>query len=153
MEHGICQSNLINWPFLQMLGLHCSFDQWICSSECWVFVASENIVCTLKCPSLIAKFGKTKNSKFGRIDSRLICKVLISKITLFQLLHNGLSPRIIIDVLRQASKASVVRRQFAKAEILIQEAVLLARETYGEHHLKVRLLTYHWLYLIPIWQT
>jgi hypothetical protein len=57
---------------------------------------------------------------------------------LFQLLHNGLSPRIIIDVLRQASKACVVRRQFAKATILIQEAVLLARETYGEHHLKVR---------------
>jgi hypothetical protein len=48
-----------------------------------------------------------------------------------------LSPRIIIDVLRQASKSSVVRRQFSKAEILIHEAVLLAKETYGEQHLKV----------------
>ena len=46
-----------------------------------------------------------------------------------------------IDVLRQASKACVVRRQFSKAKILIQEAVLLARETYGEQHLKVRIQT------------
>ena len=59
----------------------------------------------------------------------------------FQLLHNALSPRIMIDVLRQASKACVVRRQFSKAKILIQEAVLLARETYGEQHLKVRIQT------------
>jgi hypothetical protein len=55
----------------------------------------------------------------------------------FQLLTNGLPHRLVIDVLRQASKSSVVRRQFSKAEILIQEAVLLAREIYGEQHLKV----------------
>jgi hypothetical protein len=30
----------------------------------------------------------------------------------------------------------VANRQFAKAKILIQEALLLARERYGEHHLK-----------------
>jgi hypothetical protein len=30
----------------------------------------------------------------------------------------------------------VAHRQFAKAKILIQEAILLARERYGEHHLK-----------------
>jgi hypothetical protein len=32
-----------------------------------VFEAKENIVCTLKWPSLIVKIGKTKKSKFGRI--------------------------------------------------------------------------------------
>lgn len=53
-----------------------------------------------------------------------------------KLLHNDLPPKVIVDTLRQASKASVVRRQFAKAEILIQEAVLLAREIYGECHPK-----------------
>ncbi len=35
-----------------------------------MFVAWENIVCSLKCPSLKAKIGKTKKSKLGRIDSR-----------------------------------------------------------------------------------
>ena len=53
-----------------------------------------------------------------------------------KMLNNDLSPKVIIDVLRTASKACVVRRQFPKAEILIHEAVLLAREIYGEHHPK-----------------
>ncbi len=35
-----------------------------------MFVAWENIVCTLKLPSLIAKIGKMKKSLFGRIDYR-----------------------------------------------------------------------------------
>jgi hypothetical protein len=34
-----------------------------------VFVAKENIVCTLKWPSFKAKIGKRKKSKFGRIHS------------------------------------------------------------------------------------
>ena len=34
-----------------------------------MFVAYKNIVCTLKWPSLKAKIGKMKKSKFGRIDS------------------------------------------------------------------------------------
>jgi len=53
-----------------------------------------------------------------------------------KMLNNDLSPKVIIDVLRTASKACVVRREFSKAEILIHEAVLLAREIYGEHHPK-----------------
>ena len=53
-----------------------------------------------------------------------------------KILNNDLSPKVIIDVLRTASKACVVRREFSKAEILIHEAVLLAREIYGEHHPK-----------------
>ena len=52
-------------------------------------------------------------------------------------LSNDLPARVIIDVLRQAGKASVVRRQFSMAEILIQEAVLLAREVFGENHPKL----------------
>ncbi len=34
-----------------------------------MFVVKENIACVLKTPSLIAKIGKMKKSKFGRIDS------------------------------------------------------------------------------------
>ena len=44
--------------------------------------------------------------------------------------------RVVIDVLRQAGKASVLRRQFPKAEILLREALLRARDVYGENHLK-----------------
>jgi hypothetical protein len=36
-----------------------------------VFVAHKNIACTLKWPSLKAKIGKMKKSKFDRIDSRI----------------------------------------------------------------------------------
>lgn len=44
--------------------------------------------------------------------------------------------RVVIDILRQAGKASVLRRQFPKAEILLREALLRARDVYGENHLK-----------------
>jgi hypothetical protein len=47
-----------------------------------------------------------------------------------------LPSKVIIDVLRQAAKASVVRRQFARADLLIQEALLHAVDVYGENHPK-----------------
>lgn len=51
-------------------------------------------------------------------------------------LNDADHPKVIIDVLRQASRSSVVRRQFSKAETLIQEAIRYAETTYGEHHPK-----------------
>ena len=53
-----------------------------------------------------------------------------------KLLSKDLSPKIIIDVLRIASKSCVVKGQFAKAKLLVQEAVLMAKEIYGESHPK-----------------
>ena len=41
-----------------------------------------------------------------------------------------------VDVLRHASKACVVRRQFSKAEALVREALLYAREVFGDQHPK-----------------
>ncbi len=41
-----------------------------------MFVAYKIIFCTLKCPSLKAKIGKMKKSKFGRIDIRTAQKML-----------------------------------------------------------------------------
>ena len=52
------------------------------------------------------------------------------------LLHKDLSPKVIVDVLRTASKSCVVRGMFAKAKLLIEEAVLLAKEVYSEFHPK-----------------
>jgi len=52
------------------------------------------------------------------------------------LLSSSLPPKLTIDALRQASKACVVKREFAKAEMLIKEAVYRAKEMYGERHAK-----------------
>ncbi|CAH1990896.1 unnamed protein product [Acanthoscelides obtectus] len=48
------------------------------------------------------------------------------------LLTEDLPSRIIIDVLRQASKACVLKRKFNKAGLLIRQAVTLASELYLE---------------------
>ncbi|EDW52925.1 GM12501 [Drosophila sechellia] len=46
------------------------------------------------------------------------------------------NPRIIVDVLRQAAKACVVKRDFARANLLICQAVRRAREYFGPKHQK-----------------
>ncbi|KTF95248.1 hypothetical protein cypCar_00006529 [Cyprinus carpio] len=48
----------------------------------------------------------------------------------------GLPVKVVVDVLRQASKACVVKREFRKAEQLIKHAVFLAREHFGHKHPK-----------------
>uniref|UniRef100_T1JC70 Uncharacterized protein n=1 Tax=Strigamia maritima TaxID=126957 RepID=T1JC70_STRMM len=44
--------------------------------------------------------------------------------------------KCVIDVLRQASKACVVKRDFKRAEMLVKQAVHLAREHFGFQHPK-----------------
>ena len=51
-------------------------------------------------------------------------------------LNDAHHPKVIIDVLRQTSRSSVVRRQFSKAETFIHEAILFAETTYGKQHPK-----------------
>jgi len=53
-----------------------------------------------------------------------------------KLLTPSLPPKLKIDVLRQASKACVVKREFSKAEMLVKEAVRLAKGLYGTSHTK-----------------
>jgi len=53
-----------------------------------------------------------------------------------QLLTPAIPPKLTIDVLRQASKACVVKREFAKAEMLVKQAVCLAKGIYGTNHAK-----------------
>ncbi|XP_054707927.1 amyloid protein-binding protein 2-like isoform X2 [Uloborus diversus] len=50
-------------------------------------------------------------------------------------LNSSLDPVEIINVLRQASKACVLKRQFKKAGVLIKQAMLLVRRTYGNRGL------------------
>uniref|UniRef100_A0A3P8S8F0 Amyloid beta precursor protein (cytoplasmic tail) binding protein 2 n=1 Tax=Amphiprion percula TaxID=161767 RepID=A0A3P8S8F0_AMPPE len=49
----------------------------------------------------------------------------------------GLPVKVIVDVLRQASKACVVKREFRKAEQLIKHAVFLARQPKCAHVLHI----------------
>ncbi|BFG02032.1 amyloid protein-binding protein 2 [Drosophila madeirensis] len=51
-------------------------------------------------------------------------------------LKHSAKPRIAIDVLRQAAKACVVKRDFARANLLICQAVRRAREHFGRKHQK-----------------
>jgi len=53
-----------------------------------------------------------------------------------KLLTPSLPPKLTIDVLRQASKACVVKREFSKAEMLVKQAVCLSKSQYGTNHVK-----------------
>ena len=53
-----------------------------------------------------------------------------------KLLTTNIPPKLTIDVLRQASKSCVVKREFAKAEMLVKQAVCLAKDVYGTNHSK-----------------
>ncbi|KAH8270660.1 hypothetical protein KR044_000100, partial [Drosophila immigrans] len=51
-------------------------------------------------------------------------------------LHTSAPTRVAIDVLRQAAKSCVVKRDFARANLLICQAVRRAREHFGPTHQK-----------------
>ncbi|KYN07725.1 PREDICTED: amyloid protein-binding protein 2 [Cyphomyrmex costatus] len=51
-------------------------------------------------------------------------------------LRPSLPAGIIVDVLRQAAKSCVVKREFQKADLLIKEAVYLAKEIFDTDHPK-----------------
>lgn len=53
-----------------------------------------------------------------------------------KLLSSNIPPKLTIDVLRQASKSCVVKREFSKAELLVKQAVSLAKTVYGDSHPK-----------------
>jgi len=53
-----------------------------------------------------------------------------------KLLNSNIPTKLTVDVLRQASKACVVKREFAKAEMLVKQAVTLSKDVYGCTHSK-----------------
>lgn len=46
------------------------------------------------------------------------------------------SPRVMIEAMSQAGKACIVKRDFAKASVLVRQAVYLARDVFGPNHPK-----------------
>lgn len=53
-----------------------------------------------------------------------------------KILTLSLPPKLTLDVLRQASKACIVKREFVKAEILVKQALGISKTVYGDSHLK-----------------
>lgn len=53
-----------------------------------------------------------------------------------KMLDNEVNNKVIIDVLRQASRSCIVKREFQKAEMLIKQAVVLCKNEYGPLHAK-----------------
>lgn len=51
-------------------------------------------------------------------------------------LNASVDTRIIVDVLRQSAKSCAVKREFVKAELLITEAVCMAKDFYGSRSIK-----------------
>ena len=52
------------------------------------------------------------------------------------LLQDNLPAKVVVDVLRHASKACVIKREFARAEMLVRGAVNLAWDEFGKEHPK-----------------
>merc|ERR1719334_89683 len=66
-------------------------------------------------------------------------------------LKDDLPPKTVVDVLRQVSKACVVKREFEKAELLVRGAVNLAWEEFGKEHPKFAdALTDYGFYLLNV---
>ncbi|XP_078682230.1 amyloid protein-binding protein 2-like isoform X2 [Branchiostoma floridae x Branchiostoma belcheri] len=51
-------------------------------------------------------------------------------------IRQNLPMKVVVDVIRQASKACVVKRKFHQAELLVKHAVYVAREHFGPKHPK-----------------
>lgn len=64
----------------------------------------------------------------------LISQLFRWSIEALKQLKPTLSARITVDVLRQAAKSCVLKREFQRAGLLIRQAVYLAKEVFGIDH-------------------
>jgi len=84
-------------------------------------------------PNLAYIYSEFSSYHFLKGDYKEAYKWAIDSI---KLLSQNLPPKLTIDVLRQASKSCVVKREFAKAEILVKQVVALSKSVYGPSHIK-----------------
>uniref|UniRef100_A0AAJ7SMA9 Amyloid protein-binding protein 2 n=1 Tax=Petromyzon marinus TaxID=7757 RepID=A0AAJ7SMA9_PETMA len=88
-----------------------------------------------------AVLGGQQSILYGELCSLLFAKSHYDEayrwcVCAVQELGPGVPVKVVVDVLRQASKACVVKREFKRAEQLIKHAVYLAREHFGLKHPK-----------------
>nr|KAF6308717.1 amyloid beta precursor protein binding protein 2 [Pipistrellus kuhlii] len=140
---------------LQLCTLHDEMLHWFRAVECCVrLLHVRNGNCKYHLGEETFKLAQTymdKLSKHGQQANKAalygeLCALLFAKshydeaykwcIEAMKEITAGLPVKVVVDVLRQASKACVVKREFKKAEQLIKHAVYLARDHFGSKHPK-----------------
>ncbi|XP_006736174.1 amyloid protein-binding protein 2 [Leptonychotes weddellii] len=140
---------------LQLCTLHDEMLHWFRAVECCVrLLHVRNGNCKYHLGEETFKLAQTymdKLSKHGQQANKAalygeLCALLFAKshydeaykwcIEAMKEITVGLPVKVVVDVLRQASKACVVKREFKKAEQLIKHAVYLARDHFGSKHPK-----------------
>ncbi|XP_072396043.1 amyloid protein-binding protein 2 [Diabrotica undecimpunctata] len=121
--------------------IYCEFEK---AAE--TFAAANKVIAQLEeknaVPNLAGLYANFSFLFFGRSEYDEAYNWAIKAL---KLINEDLSPRIIIEVLRQASKSCVVKRKFAPAGLLISQAVNMASELYkvdSHPHISDTLLDY-----------
>ncbi|KAM6296581.1 amyloid protein-binding protein 2 [Aegotheles albertisi] len=140
---------------LQLCTLHDEILHWFRAVECCVrllhvrngnckyHLGEETFKLAQSYMDKLAKHGQQANKAalYGELCALLFAKSHYDEaykwcIEAMKEITVGLPVKVVVDVLRQASKACVVKREFKKAEQLIKHAVYLAREHFGAKHPK-----------------
>jgi len=118
---------------LHSLSSYCQFTEaTIIYSELSDFTWEKGITSAVY-PNLAAIYNEFSNHHFVKSNYHDSYTWAMEAV---KLLTSAIPPKLTIDVLRQASKSCVVKREFAKAEMLVKQAVCLAKEKYGTSHSK-----------------
>jgi len=111
----------------------------------------DKLVITFKTPSSFSLFSSSVEKSLTPLISRAAlhgewCALLFARSqydaayiaaeAALKELKSTSPPYLVVDILRQSSKACVVKREFQKAEVLIKGAVCLAWEHFGKEHPK-----------------
>jgi len=111
----------------------------------------DKLVITFKTPSSFSIFSSSVEKSLTPLISRAAlhgewCALLFARSqydaayiaaeAALKELKSTSPPYLVVDILRQSSKACVVKREFQKAEVLIKGAVCLAWEHFGKEHPK-----------------
>lgn len=118
---------------LHSLSSYCCFPEaTLLANELLDFLRS-GLVTQQTYPNLAAIYNELSSHNFMKSQYHESYSWAIKAV---KLLTPSLPPKITIDVLRQASKACVVKREFSKAEMLVKQAVCLSKTQYGTCHVK-----------------
>jgi len=118
---------------LHSLSSYCQFTEATAIYRELVNYVHEKKITSDNYPNLASIYNEFSSHHFVKSNYH---EAYTSAMEAVKLLTPNIPPKLTIDVLRQASKSCVVKREFAKAEILVKQAVCLAKEVYGTSHSK-----------------
>ena len=94
---------------------------------------SNQALSSLTFPNLAAVFNELSSYRFTKSEYQ---ESYAWAMLALQALVPSSPLKMVIDVTLQASKACTVKREFRKAELLVKQSLLLAKETFGVEHVK-----------------